>query len=376
MKIAVNCAFYQRKGGGIKEYIDNLIWNISKLPHTCDLLLYVLQDQYEFAKENLPGSLRIKKIPFNSVKKYDRIKRSLLEQKFWSKEEKIEKFDLFHSPFFHSPRFKKAKVLLTVHDLRLYRFPHTYEFFRYNFLKRKVRKSIMRADHIISISEFTKNEIKELIGYPEEKITVILEAINRNRFSIDEGFSALSIPNNIKPGKFILTVGHMEPRKNYARLIEAFGNLTKRGNLDDYRLVIVGRKDHSYGETLKLIENTPNLTYLDFVDGHDLLWLYHNASLFVFPSYYEGFGFPPLEAGSLGTVSAVSNVSSIPEVCADAAVYFNPYDVDDMTDAMEKALTDKDLIEGIKVKMERRLGELSWEKNAAETLKVYDKMVK
>lgn len=374
MKIAINCAFYQPKGGGIKEYIDNLVKNIALADTSHEIILYVLEDQLDFAKKNLPDKFRIKIIPFLSGSKFNRIKRSLLESEFWRKEEKTEKFDIFHSPFFHAPNLKNAKTLLTVHDLRLYRFPDTYEFFRYQFLKRKVRSSIRRADHIISISEFTKKEIKDLVGVNEDKITVIHEAIDPERFSDTGGGNDIEVPQEVKNNPFILSVGHMEPRKNYDKLIEAFSLLRKDANFENLQLVIVGKKDHSFKQTLKKIEETPGVHYLNFVAHGTLLWLYRNTSLFVFPSYYEGFGFPPLEAGALNAVSAVSNVSSMPEVCKDGVFYFNPQDVNEMARVIKEALSDSAKREDVLKKMKNRIKELSWYRNAEDTLKVYESL--
>lgn len=374
MKIAINGAFYEPKGGGIKEYIDNLARNLAILPSQHEFIIYVLQDQMEYARKNLPSGLKIKPIPYNSGSRFNRIKRSLLEKSFWLKEEKEEKFDIFHSPFFHAPELKNAKVLLTVHDLRLYRFPDTYEFFRYQFLKRKVRNSIKRADHIISISDFTKREMVDLCGVSPDKVTVIHEAINPERFTAKDLEEPDDIPEILKVRPFILSVGHMEPRKNYDRLIDAFEILKKTPELKHLQLAIVGKKDHSFKETLQKIENTADVHYLNFVSGNSLLWLYNNAKVFVFPSYYEGFGFPPLEAAALGTVSAVSNVSSIPEVCGDSVLYFNPYDEKDMAKTIGTLLTDSEIYEEKKGKLPVALGRFSWKKNVEETLKVYDRL--
>lgn len=376
MKIAINAAFFQPKGGGIREYIDNLVNNIYELNKDHEIIVYVLQDQLSFAKEHFPAGVRLKTIPFNSKTLADRIKRSLFETAFWKKEEEKEKFDIFHSPFFHAPSLKKAKVLLTVHDLRLYRFPETYEYLRYQFLKRKVRSSIRKADHLITISEFTKKEIKELCGVGDDNITVILEAINRERFSHDKTKRPKNLDSQIREGKFILAVGHIEPRKNYDRLMDAFEIVRKNPDLSDLQLVIVGKQDHSFKETIERIHNTSGIHYLNFLDGSELNWLYANASLFVFPSYYEGFGFPPLEAASLGTISAVSNVSSIPEVCGDGAFYFDPYNIDEMASAIKEALTDKKKSDETLDRMMKRIDHFSWKRNAEETIKVYNSLGK
>lgn len=375
MKIGINCIFFQRKGGGIKEYIENLLGNLAEIVDEKDeLILYVLKDQEEYAKQFLPKKFKIKTVPFLSGSKYNRIKRSLLESKFWRAEEKKEKFDLFHSPVFHAPDLKNTKILITVHDLRLYRFPETYEFFRYQFLKRKVRSSIKRADKIISISDFTKDEIINLCGENPNKIIVIHEAINPEKFTDKNIYEPQEIPEALKDKRFILSVGHIEPRKNYDRLIEVFTNLKQEKEFEDLQLVIVGKPDHGFKAVLEKMKNTPDVHYMNFVDGNTLLWLYKNANLFVFPSYYEGFGFPPLEAASLGTISAVSNVSSIPEVCGDAAFYFNPFDIKEINTVLRKALADESERELIYKKSQKRLKDFSWRQNAVSTYNLYRDM--
>lgn len=372
MKIAINCAFYQPLGGGIKEYIYNLTHNLSKLDKNNSYILYVLEDQLEFAKKGLPANFKLKTIPFKSRNTLDKIRRSLFEQKFWLKEEKKENFDIFHSPFFHSPKLKKAKIILTVHDLRLYRFPHTYSPLRYLFLNRKVKSSIRNANHIISISEFTKSEITNFCDVASSKVTVIPEAINREMFSSVDKSAIKDIPEEILNNPFLLTVGHLEPRKNYNTLIKVFEKLRKLPEHKNLNLVIVGKKGHQYQSTLNLIKNTQGVYYLNFVSHDTLKWLYHNTKLFVFPSIYEGFGFPPLEAASFGSVSAVSKLSSIPEVCGDAVFYFDPYNPEEMYNVIDKVVRDETLLNSKKELLETQLNKFSWERNARETIDVYN----
>lgn len=373
MKIAINCQFcFAKGGGGIKEYIIQLTNHLAKTDHDNDYVLYVLEDQLEYCKTVLPARFRLKPIPYrrNPVSK---IRRSLFAQSFWTKEEKEEGFDVFHSPFFHAPKMKKARLVMTVHDLRLYRYPETYSFLRYQFLKQAVKESIARVDHIISISQFTKDEMIETCGVSPDKVTVIHEAINRQFFSADR-IKGYDLPREyayLKEGRFLFCLSQIEPRKNHLRLIKAFSALKAQGGFDDVRLVLAGVQKLDAAPVLKAIAETPDVVYLDYVPTEMMLWLSHHATLFVYPSYYEGFGFPPLEAASLGTVSAVGNVSSVPEVCGDCAFYFDPYDVDDMSRVIASALRDESLINEKKTKLESQLGKFSWENNARQTLKIY-----
>lgn len=373
MKIAINCQFWiLLGGGGIKEYIANLINHLEKVDHQNEYVLYVLEDQFEDAKVKLPARFKLKPIPYqrNFVSK---VKRSLFAQSFWSKEERDEGFDVFHSPFFHAPKMKRARVIMTVHDLRLYRYPETYPFLRYLFLKRAVKKSIERVDKIIAISQFTKDEMIDTCGVNPDKVKVIHEAINRSFFNAD-AIKNYSLPKEyayLKDCRFLFCLSQIEPRKNHARLIQAFSAIKAMGGFDDLKLVLAGKQLLNAESVLKLIQETPDVIYLDYVPTEMMLWLYRNATLFVYPSYYEGFGFPPLEAASLGTVSAVGHASSVPEVCGDCAFYFDPYDVEDMSKVIAAALNDESLIQQKKKKLESQLDKFSWEKNARETLELY-----
>jgi glycosyltransferase involved in cell wall biosynthesis len=376
MKIAINCSICQPKGGGITEYIVNLTRNLERIDHENEYVLYVLQDLYEFCKTKLPERFRMKKIPYNNTQK-DIIKRSLFSQRFWYKEEEQENFDVFHSPFFYVPKFHHAKVLITVHDLRLYRYPQTYGLLRLIYLQHSVKESIRRASKIISISQFTKNEIVDTCRVSPEKITVIHEAINRESFSSSRiaGYELPQEYNFLRESRFLFSLGHIEPRKNYMRLVEAFKLIKQDKRNCDLKLVIAGKPILNAEKTIRMIEETADAYYLNFVPFEMLLWLYKNASLFVFPSYYEGFGFPPLEAASLGTVSAVSKVSSMPEVCGDTAFYFDPYDVKGIKEAISVGLYDVDAFSKNKLLLESQLNKFSWERNARETLHVYCSLV-
>lgn len=369
MKIAINCSFFIPKGGGIKEYIYNITRNLAKIDSENEYVLYVASDYYDYACKELPKTMKIKSTPFSSKQS---IKRSLFEDSFYQKEEITEKFEVFHSPFFHIPNLKSAKRIITVHDLRLCRYPETYTFLRYQFLKRAVKKSIMSADKIITISDFTKEELLHFYNVEESKITSIHEAINLESFNQKniENYNFV-LNKDLKKDNFILSVGHLEPRKNYDNLIKAFKRLKNESNINDLKLVIVGKKSFKYEETLKSLKPEDNILHLDFVDFKDLLWLYSNARIFVQPSFYEGFGFAPLEAAAFGTVSVVSNTSSTPEICGNSAFYFNPFDSDDIFNNIKIALTDTSLFQQKKSFLQSNLSRFSWIKNAETTLEIY-----
>ncbi|HBV83459.1 MAG TPA: hypothetical protein DEB74_11875 [Lachnospiraceae bacterium] len=374
MKVAINASFLVPKGGGIKEYIKNLIINLVEVSDNIELVVYVSLGMGNYARSILPDKIRIVETPYKHGDIISTIKRSIFEQHFWNKEEKKENFDIFHSPFFHSPKMEKAKVIITVHDLRFYRFPKTYGFLRYCFLKYKVPQSVKKASHIIAISDFTKSELIEAYNIPATQITTIHESINKSDFSFKGkklvDTSDIKIAEKLANKRIILSVGHIEPRKNYKRLIVAFNKVKKE--VSDAQLVIVGKKNLDFAEVFRMMNEVPDVHYLDFVSSEMLVWLYANSSLFVFPSIYEGFGFPPLEAATNGVISAVSRISSMPEICGDSVAYFNPYDVDDIAQIILKCLTDNSYRTELKSRLLPNLQRFSWRKNAEETLQLYN----
>ena len=372
MKIAINCMFCTPESGGIKEYIVNLTHNLYSIDNENEYVFYALEDHLDYVKCQLPSSNRIKAIPYKSGL-LSKINRSLFSQSYWSREEEMEQFDIFHSPFFYAPKFKSAKLIITVHDMRLYRFPNTYPFLRLIFLRYSVKNSLKRADTIIAVSQFTKNEIIECCKINDSKIKVILEAIDRASFSTNS-LSDYSLPieyKQLEKNRFLFSLGHVEPRKNYIRLLEAFKLMKANPKFYDLKLVIAGRLNWKSKKVKSAFENTNDVIYLNFIPRDFLLWLYKNATLFVFPSYYEGFGFPPLEAACLGCVSAVSNVSSIPEVCGDSAFYFDPFNAKDICKTISSCLDNPEQIEIKRSCLVEQLEKFSWRENAKQTLEVY-----
>lgn len=377
MKIAINCSYFQPFGCGVKEYIKNLVENLSLLDKENEYVLYALADTYEYARLGLNTRFRIKRIPFGGGSLIKVVKRSLFSGSFWRKEEEIEKWDIFHSPFYYSPKLKNTPVVLTVHDIRFVRYPGTYKFLRYQYLRRVVKQSVMRADRIIAVSQFTKNELCEAYGISGENIRVVHEAVNPEHFRCSETeeyiWQNFGMVRCLEGAPYILTVGTLEPRKNFDRLIEAFER-AKSSLPQGTKLVIVGKKYKGYKSLMTTIRENNDICYLDFVPQPLLNRLYREASLFIFPSIYEGFGFPPLEAGLHGVPSVVSNMSSMPEVCGNAALYFNPFDVEDMADKISAVFKDESLRAGLSARMALRLNDFSWRQNARDTMAVYSSL--
>ena len=285
--------------------------------------------------------------------------------------------DVFHSPDFIPPRKLRYKCVITVHDLNFLMYPHflTSESARYYG---QIDQAVRRADRIIAVSESTRRDIVRLMGTPESKISVIYEGANpifRRLDNKEELRESLRRKYGID-GDFILFVSTLEPRKNIPTLVRAFRQL-----LDDYhldvRLVLVGREGWGFDEVFNTIEELKledRVLCLGRVPTADLVWLYNTAKAFAFPSFYEGFGLPPLEAMACGTPVVVSNVSSLPEVVGDAGLLIDPQEVDELTVALWRLMSDDDLREDLIEKGLRRASTFSYEKMARETLALYHRL--
>ena len=289
----------------------------------------------------------------------------------------IENIDLVHNPSHASVfiRFKQ-KYICTVHDLTPLLFPEHHVLGRPLIFRMMFLTTLKNADGIIADSESTRKDILKYINIPQGKITVIYPGVDYERYKplskkevqvINEKY-AFEFP-------YILYIGTLEPRKNIPFLIEAFHAIKKTGI--KHKLVIVGRKGWKYKEIFEIVERLglqKDIIFTGYVPAEDLPKFYNAADLFVYPSLYEGFGLPPLEAMACGTPVITSNTSSLPEVVGDAGIMVGPYDVSKLADAMLKVLKDEGLRQDMIGRGLERAKLFSWEKTARETLRVYEKV--
>ena len=283
------------------------------------------------------------------------------------------RLDLLHSPDFIPPFRRNYKSVITVHDLAFLLYPQfmTTESARYYG---QIDQAVRSTDHIIAVSKATKQDLISLLGVPDEKITVIYEGCNplygpldkekavafcRDRWGLDENF--------------IFFISTIEPRKNIPTLLRAFKYLQDKYKRKE-KLVLAGTKGWLFEEVERTIDelNLANeVVLIGRVRDSEVNYLYNAASMLVFPSFYEGFGLPPLEAMTCGTPTIVSNIKVMPEVVGDAALIIDPHDEDDVAVAMHRLLVDEDLRSELIAKGLKRAEKFSWEKAACETLKVY-----
>lgn len=288
--------------------------------------------------------------------------------------------DIFWSPHFNFTSLnKKTKKIITVHDLSFLRYP---EFFslRKNIWHKAlgVKKILQTADKIIAVSENTKNDIIELIGVDSNKIQVIYSGNNAvkkeiSKTEVNEFFSKYKLT-----GRLILYLGTIEPRKNISGLIAAYNSLRLNNkSLSDVKLVMAGADGWKNKKIYAEWQSSPyrhDIIFLGYISQKEKEFLYSRSSIFVYPSFYEGFGFPPLEAMTYGLPVICSNISSLPEVVGDAALMINPFKSEEITSAIEMVLNDDGLRHILINKGFERSQKFSWEKTAQEYLQVFKEL--
>ena len=291
-----------------------------------------------------------------------------------------EKLDVYHSPANVVPLRYNGKFAVTIHDLAIYREPKAFPSRQGFSIKYLVPRSINKATKIIAVSESTKKDVTEFFKVDPATIDVIYEGVENGRFSPKRrgdtaAMEKLKRRYGIR-GDYVLFVGTLEPRKNLIRLLEAcFQLYGRRSDLaKKFQMVLAGQRGWLYDEIFEEVKNrglSGNVVFPGYVPAADMPKLYTGATVFIYPSLYEGFGLPVLEAMASGVAVISSNVSSIPEITGDAALLVDPLDTEGMSEALEKLLTDENYRKKLAERGLKRAEEFSWEKCARQTLEVY-----
>jgi len=282
-----------------------------------------------------------------------------------------DKIDVFHCQYI-GPPFMSTPYVVTIHDIIHETNPE--------FFPKKLRTAMSltypfcarRAAKVLTVSEYSKKEIARIYKIPANKITVTYDAVTDDFRPVEDTSEIERVKNKYKiDSEYILSLGRLEPRKNIAGLIRAF-HLIK--NKIFHKLVIAGMKDFMYHELFDLIQESglqENVIFTGRIDQADLPTLYSGASVFVYPSFGEGFGIPPLEAMACGVPVVVSNTTALPEVVGDAGVQINPRDVKEIGAAMLRVLENEGLQEQLKGKGLEQRKKFSWYKTAEQVLACY-----
>ena len=281
--------------------------------------------------------------------------------------------DIIHLPnqnFARYALFRRNPFIVTVHDLVRNYFGFARETITERILLKLDIRGIKRASHIIAVSQHTKYDLIKYLKIPDSKISVIYNGVDHGIF---KPYKAKLLD---KP--YIIYVGSERPRKNLSRLFKAFAKL--RGEFTELRLVKVGsagRSEKYRSDTMKKLHSlrlAREVIFVDYITQLDLAYYYSSATLLAYPSFYEGFRLPPLEAMACGCPVVTSNTSSLPEVVGEAGIMVNPYDTDSLAQAMRRVLTDDKLRDKMVRRGLEQAKKFSWEKTAAQTLEVYEKV--
>jgi glycosyltransferase involved in cell wall biosynthesis len=380
MKIGVDIrCLASGKRTGVEEYTLQILENIFLRDRENTYILFL--NVYKDTAVDLDW---VKRYPNVLVKRF-RIPNKLLNFCLWYfRWPKIDRMlggvDIFFVPNMNFVAVSKsARLFVTAHDLSFERYPEMFSWKRrlwhtlVNF-----RDLCRRADHIFTVSESTKTDVCEMYSISPKKVSAMLSGVSSKFMMMNRNASELIAVKKkyALPYHFILYLGTIEPRKNIVAIIRAYNQLQKTGDAElcKYALVIAGTCGWKCDKIFREIENSPfraHIIVTDFVADEDKSALYNLAGLFVYPSFFEGFGLPPVEAMASGTPIIVSCTSCFPEVVGNAGIIIDPYQPDDLFRAMREVLLRKDLYETLSKRGLARAKELNWQKPAQDILRYF-----
>jgi glycosyltransferase involved in cell wall biosynthesis len=366
MLVAVDAHAIGRHLTGNEVYVRSLLNAFGASGHDCDFVAYVSADE---ARDHLPARIRTRRISSNP---FLRLGFDL------AMSVRLDRPDLLHVQY-TAPVHCPVPVVVSVHDVSFLEHPEYFTPARARQLRWTVRRTVKRAARILTGSEFSRSSILKVYGDLEEDKVVVVPNAAASEFrpiSRDAAFTAVRERFRIR-GPFVLCVGDLQPRKNQVGLIRAFARLAQAYPQLKQNLVLAG-KETWFGSRVHQAARESGagdrIQFTGFVSDEDLLQLYNACDLFVFPSFYEGFGLPVLEAMACGRAVACSATSALIEVVDGAAILFDPYSTDETVRAMADLL----LGSGLRTRMERlglqRAAHFSWQKTAFRTLEVFQQV--
>jgi glycosyltransferase involved in cell wall biosynthesis len=355
---------------GIGTYVRNLLRHLARLDTTTDFVVLCRQQDCTVAAE-LGSNFRpvIDTSPGYSVREQVTVPLDL----------RREGIDLFHTPHYVLPPLTPCRSVVTIHDCIHLRFPqYLPNRLGYVYARGSMWLATHRSSRVLTVSEASKRDILEYFHIPQAKIDVIYNGIDERFWLPPDQEDIERIRERYQlDGRFVLYAGNIKPHKNLERLIDAFHTLRSHG-FEDVKLLIIGDEISKYATLRRAVHRHKlhkHVRFFGFVPDETLAALYRLASVFVFPSLYEGFGLPPLEAMASGTPVITSNVSSLPEVVGDAAVLIDPYQSDSIAAALERVLTDAPLREDLRARGLQRARDFSWDHTARRVRAIYDEVL-
>lgn len=356
MKIAIDIQTTLGRKTGFGFYVSNLVNNLKKVDQKNEYVFIRPRDTQDFSTPQ----------------------RLIWDQITFPKLARQAKVNLTHQPCFSTPIIHSGKVVVTIHDLISVFFGHNIPFWSRQFFGRWMPFTYRFADHLIAVSEHTKKDAIKVLKIPATKITVIHEAADAKYRHIQEKGVLEQVRKKYQLGldPFILHVGTLEPRKNLLLLVRAFALAKEK--IGPTKLVITGKKGWYYEGIFKLVNELKlqnEVIFTGYVEDDDIPPLYNAADLFAFPSLYEGFGLPPLEAMACGTPVISSNTSSMPEVVGEAGILLAPENEAIWAKVLADLINDPPKRQAMRQAGLERAKLFSWEKCAKETAAVYEKVM-
>lgn len=376
LRIGIDLRYVYDHFPGIGRYSVNLIRAFATLSHPHRLVL--------LHNPHLPNT----RYPLDGLWKSPRVDAVATSARPFSLAEQLQipwlarrlRLDVLHSPYYIKPYTSlPCPSVVTIHDLIGLHFPHTLPLHGRYLFRLTMWLAVHTARHIITVSRSARDDIVAAYGIPESRIALIPEAADP-RFCPQSSERIAEVRARYRlPPRYVLYLGANKPHKNLERLILAWEQLLQKGvsaSRDGLpHLIIAGHYDPRYPQTQQLVAErdlAATVTFVRNVAEADLPALYSGAEVFVFPSYYEGFGLPPLEAMACGAPVVCARASSLPEVVGDAAVMFDPYNVMELSDALHRLLNQSDLRSQLGERSLQQAHTFSWERTARATLAVYE----
>lgn len=361
MKIGIDCRLHYYNRTGIGRYIRNLVRAFPDCASD-DLELVVLQSRRE--REAIAGAAvaRTSKVVTPA---HHRWERWLL-----ASELSLKRIDALHSPDHVAPKQMGWMSVVTVHDLSFLAHPEAYSSDSLLYYA-NVFRTVQNAAKVIAVSEFTRQEILDRISIGPERVTTIYEAVDPAYYPREESECQRVRTRLNVPASYFLVVGTIEARKNLERLVAAYASLPRN---DRPRLVFAGGRGYHYDRVLEAVQEhrlEDHVTFLGYVNDDDLPALYSGAACLLYPSRYEGFGLPILEAMACGCPVITSNFGSMAEVAGDAAILVDPNSAAAIADGIVKLLEDSGLRNELIAKGHKRVKDFSWRSAAEQTLALY-----
>lgn len=370
MKIGINL-IYHTEIQGIEVFAKNLVDELIRLDKNVEFILFTNQKSTKIFNFN-QNNVRIIEKKFKSLSRFNLI---LYQQFYFGRQLKKLNIDILFCPSVFTPLFYKNKIVV-IHDCAPFRLKRECNIISRAYLKLTFFLIKLFSRKIITVSEFSKKELVDLLKIGPHKIEVIHEATPKLP-EVDYGFIEKTIGKFQLNKPYFIYIGITRPRKNILGLLRAFKKFLEKH--PNFLLVLAGKIDTRFLNISQEIEKLglkKNVIQADFISSREKVALYKKAIALTFPSFYEGFGLPALEAQSLGIPVLTSNISSLPETAGKGALYINPCNVEEIAKGMEKIAFDKIHRESLVKKGFENIQRFSWEKSAEEVLKILKNTIK